>query len=157
MIRNFTTFIQNLYVKLKNPIFIKEISLIDDTYIIQPIIKLETNEDYNELTFNIYILDNSNSHYENENNDNSLIQSIKMLTDYSDKFPGIFLPILVATKQLLYNSVLIYNYHNSSNYVISNTGGISSYALNILIIDFLEKIIKMKKKFQVYEKYFLIF
>ena len=140
------TFIQNLYVKLKNPIFTKEISLIDDTYIIQPIIKLETNEDYNELTFNIYILDNSNSHYENENNDNSLIQSIKMLTDYNDKFPGIFLPILVATKQLLYNSVLIYNYHNSSNYVISNTGGISSYALNILIIDFLEKYYKNEKE-----------
>ena len=97
------TFI-NLYVKLKNPIFTKEISLIDDTYIIQPIIKLETNEDYNELTFNIYILDNSNSHYENENNDNSLIQSIKMLNDYNEKFPKIFLPILVATKQLLYNS-----------------------------------------------------
>ena len=153
----YMTFIQNLYVKLKNPIFTKEISLIDDTYIIQPIIKLETNEDYNELTFNIYILDNSNSHYENENNENSLIQSIKMLTDYNDKFPGIFLPILVATKQLLYNSVLIYNYHNSSNYVISNTGGISSYALNILIIDFLEKYYKNEKEISSLGKVFFDF
>ena len=153
----YMTFIQNLYVKLKNSIFTKDISLIDDTYIIQPIIKLETNEDYNELTFNIYILDNSNSHYENENNDNSLIQSIKMLTDYNDKFPGIFLPILVATKQLLYNSVLIYNYHNSSNYVISNTGGISSYALNILIIDFLEKYYKNEKEIPCLGKVFFDF
>ena len=154
----YMTFIQNLYVKLKNSIFTKDISLIDDTYIIQPILKLETNEDYNELTFNIYILDNSNSQsYENENNDNSLIQSIKMLNDYSEKFSKIFLPILVATKQLLYNSLLIYNYHNSTNYVISNTGGISSYALNILIIDFLEKYYKTEKEISSLGKVFFDF
>ena len=139
----YMTFIQSLFHKLKNSFFGKVIYL-EDTHVITPIIKLEVNEQNNILIYNIYTLDNTNYGDELKNlNDNSLLNSTIMTNEYNTKYKGKFIPLLLGLKQLLYNANLI------NNYYISNTdlniklgifnGGISSYALNVMLMSFLDE------------------
>jgi hypothetical protein len=139
----YMTFIQSLFHKLKNSFFGKVIYL-EDTHIITPIIKLEVNEQNNTLIYNIYILDNTNYGDELKNlNDNSLLNSIIMTNEYNNKYKGKFIPLLLGLKQLLYNANLINNYYNSNSEINMNMGiykgGISSYALNVMLMSFLDQ------------------
>jgi hypothetical protein len=82
--------------------------------------------------------------------DNSLIKSIILTNDYSNKYKGKFIPLLLGLKQLLFSANLISNYHSRNNEVnLDNINlninpaenfnrGISSYALNIMLMSFLD-------------------
>ena len=139
----YITFIQSLYHKLQNSFFAK-VFYLEDTHIITPIIKVETNEQNNTLIYNIYTLDNTNYGDDLKNlNDNSLLNSITMTNDYNTKYKGKFIPLLLGLKQLLYNANLINNYYNSNSEIYINmgtyNGGISSYALNVMLMSFLDQ------------------
>ena len=139
----YMNFIQSLFHRLKNTFFNKVIYL-EDTHIITPIIKLEVNEQNNILVYNIYTLDNTNFGDELKNvNDNSLLNSIIMTNEYNEKYKGKFIPLLLGIKQLLYNASLINNYYISNSEMNINlglyNGGISSYALNIMLMSFLDQ------------------
>jgi len=138
----YINFIQSLYHKLKNSFFAK-VFYLEDTHIITPIIKVEANEQFN-LIYNIYTLDNSSYGDDLKNlNDNSLLNSIIMTNNYNNKYKGKFIPLLLGLKQLLYTANLINNYHNSNTEINLNmgtyNGGISSYALNIMLMSFLDQ------------------
>ena len=138
----YMTFIQNLYHKLKS-LFCGNVLYLN-THIITPIIKVETNENNTNLIYNIYTFDNTNYGDDLKNlNDNSLLNSIIMTKEYNNKYKGKFIPLLLGLKQLLYNANLINNYYNINSELNINmpsyTGGISSYALNIMLMSFLDK------------------
>lgn len=141
----YMNFIKNLYQKLQNEIYGKVI-ILENTHIITPIIKVETNENNNNmnLIYNIYTLDNLNYGEELKNsNDNSLLNSIIMTNYYNNKYKGKFTPLLLAIKQLLYNGNIINNYYNINSELNINistyNGGISSYALNVMLMSFLDQ------------------
>ncbi len=139
----YMSFIQSLFHKLKNRFFGKVLYL-EDTHIITPIIKVETNENNINLIYNIYILDNTNYGDDLKNlNDNSLLKSLVMVNDYNNKYKGKYIPLLLGIKQILYNANLISNYYVSNselNINIGNyNGGISSYALNVMLMSFLDE------------------
>ena len=133
------TFSQILFHKLKN-IQLKVI-YINDTQIISPIIKLETGEQPNNIIYNIFVLENDNNYIENLD-DNSLLKSVKLSKEYINKYKEKYIPILLGIKQLLFSANLITNYYNINNVI--NMGnetyqiGISSYALNIMLMNFLD-------------------
>ena len=132
----YMNFIQNLFHKLKNG-FYGEVFYLEDTHIITPIIKVETNENNINLIYNIYILDNINYGDELRNlNDNSLLNSVIMTNEYNNKYKGKFIPLLLGLKQILYNANLINNYYNNRS---TYNEGISSYALNVLLMSFLDQ------------------
>ena len=141
----YMNFIKNLYQKLQNEIYGKVI-ILENTHIITPIIKVETKENNNNmnLIYNIYTLDNLNYGEELKNsNDNSLLNSIIMTNYYNNKYKGKFTPLLLAIKQLLYNGNIINNYYNINSELNINistyNGGISSYALNVMLMSFLDQ------------------
>ena len=139
----YMNFIKNLFQKLQNEIYGK-VMVLENTHIITPIIKVETNENNNNMSliYNIYTLDNLNYGEELKNaNDNSLLNSIIMTNYYNNKYKGKFIPLLLAIKQLLFNANLINNYYNNSelNITFSGGGGISSYALNVMLMSFLDQ------------------
>ena len=134
-------FIQNLLYKLKS---LFKVSYLKDTHIITPIIKVETNENNINLVYNIYTLDNTNYGEDLKNlSDNSLLNSVIMTKEYNNKYKDKFIPLLLGLKQLLYNTNLINNYNNiNSDLNINIAGykdGISSYALNIMLMSFLDQ------------------
>ncbi len=138
----YMTFIQSLLLKLKNKFFGKV--YLEETHIITPIIKVETNDNNNNLIYNIYILDNTSFGDDLKNlNDNSLLNGVLMVNEYNNKYKGKFIPLLLGIKQLLYNANLISNYYISNSELNINmgtyNGGISSYALNIMLMSFLEE------------------
>ena len=137
----YISFIQNLYQKLKISFFGK-VLFLEDTHIIYPIIKVEKTDQNNILIYNIYTLNNINYKDDLKNlNDNSLLNNIKMTNEYNIKYNGKFIPLLLGLKQLLYTNNLINNYHNSSSEINMGTynGGISSYALNVMLMSFLDE------------------
>ena len=135
---NSNNYSQILYHKLKNS-FLKVI-YISDTQIISPIIKLEAGEQPNNIIYNIFVLENDN--YLENLDDNSLLKSVKLSNEYIDKYKEKYIPILLGIKQLLYSAALIINYYNINNEInIGNENyqkGISSYALNIMLMNFLD-------------------
>ena len=138
----YMNFIQNLIHKLK-ALFYGKVLYLESTHIITPIIKVETNENNLNLIYNIYILDNTVEDLKNLN-DNSLLSSIIMTKDYNNKFKGKFIPLLLGIKQLLYSANLINNYYNTNselniNNIPTYNRGISSYALNIMLMSFLDQ------------------
>ena len=135
---NSNNYSQILYHKLKNT-FLKVI-YISDTQIISPIIKLEAGEQPNNIIYNIFVLENDN--YLENLDDNSLLKSVKLSNEYIDKYKEKYIPILLGIKQLLYSAALIKNYYNINSEInIGNENyqkGISSYALNIMLMNFLD-------------------
>ena len=139
--------IQRIFHKLKAT-FMKVI-YIDDLNIITPIIKIEIGEQQ-PLIYNIFVFDNTNFSEIKNLEDNSLIKSIILTNDYSNKYKGKFIPLLLGLKQLLFSANLISNYHTRNNEVnLDNINlninpaenfnrGISSYALNIMLMSFLD-------------------
>ena len=137
----YISFIQNLYQKLKISFFGK-VLFLEDTHIIYPIIKVEKTDQNNILIYNIYTLNSINYKDDLKNlNDNSLLNNIKMTNEYNIKYNGKFIPLLLGLKHLLYTNNLINNYHNSSSEINMGTynGGISSYALNVMLMSFLDE------------------
>ena len=131
----YISFIQNLLYKLKA--IYPNTKYSENTHIINPIIKVETNENNINLIYNIYILDNSNYGDDLRNlNDNSLLNSVIMTKDYNTKYKGKFIPLLLGIKQMLYNGNLIHNYYNNVN---NFNEGISSYAINVMLMSFLDQ------------------
>ena len=137
----YLSFIQNLFHKLKN--LFGKVLILEKTHIITPLIKVETSEG-NNLIYNIYTLDNTS--YGDDLKiltDNSLLNSIIMTNEYNNKYKGKFTPLLLGLKQLLYNANLINNYYNVNSEINMNmctyNGGISSYALNIMLMSFLDE------------------
>ena len=140
-------FIKRVYHKLKTS-FMKVV-FIDDLEIITPIIKIEIGEQQ-PLIYNIFIFDNTNFSEIKNLEDNSLIKSIILSNDYNNKYKGKFIPLLLGLKQLLFSANLISNYYSRKNEItIDNINlnlnpaenfnkGISSYALNILLMEFLD-------------------
>lgn len=120
---SYMTFIQTLFIKLKSATWIKMINLIDDIPLL-PKLKIDTDND-----ISIYLCVVSMS-------TNNFIKSGEIINQYSHKYEGIFTPMILALKQILFNSHLISNYNNNINL----TGGISSYALSILVISYLNSI-----------------
>ena len=95
------------------------------------------------LIYNIYTLDNTGDDLKNLN-DNSLLSSIIMTKDYNNKFKDKFIPLLLGIKQLLYSANLINNYYNTNselniNNIPTYNRGISSYALNVMLMSFLDQ------------------
>ena len=142
------TFIQRLFHKLKTS-FMKVV-YVDDLQIITPIIKLEIGEQQ-PLIYNIFVFDNTNFSEIKNLEDNSLIKSITLTNDYIAKYQEKFIPILLGLKQILYSDNLISNYYCSKNDInLDNINlnlnpeenfkkGISSYALNIMLMAFLDR------------------
>ena len=129
----YMNFIQNLFHKLKNG-FYGKVFYLEDTHIITPIIKVEVNENNITLIYNIYVFDNINYGDDLKNiNDNSLLNSVIMTNEYNNKYKGKFIPLLLGLKEILYNANLINNYYNNMN-----LEGISSYALNVMLMSFLD-------------------
>ena len=58
-----------------------------------------------------------------------------MTKDYNSKYKGKFIPLLLGIKQILYNANLIHNYYNNGNF----NDGISSYAINVMLMSFLDQ------------------
>ena len=138
----YISFIQNTFHKLKNSFFTQKVVILEDTQIITPIIKLETNDKNNNLIYNIYVLDNTNYEDDPKNlDDNSLLNSVIMTNEYNKKYKGNFIPLLLGLKQLLYNTNLISSYCNTHNEININSynGGISSYALSVMLMSFLDQ------------------
>ena len=140
-------FIQRLLYKLKAT-FMKVI-YIDDLSIITPIIKIEVGEQQ-PLIYNIFVFDNTNFSEIKNLEENSLIKSITLTEEYSTKYKGKFIPLLLGLKHLLFSANLIRNYYYRNNDINidnmnlnlnpdeSNNRGISSYALNIMLMAFLD-------------------
>ena len=141
-------FIQRLFHKLKTT-FMKVV-YIDDLQIITPIIKIEIGEQQ-PLIYNLFVFDNTNFSEIKSLEDNSLIKSILLANEYIARYQGKYIPLLLGIKQLLYSSNLISNYYSSRSNEISldninlnlnpneNFGrGISSYALNVMLMSFLD-------------------
>ena len=138
-------FIQRIFHKLKSSLM--NVYYFDDLQIITPIIKVEIGEP--SLIYNIFILDNTNFNEIKNVEDNSLIKSITLTNDYINKYKGKYIPLLLGLKQLLFSGHLIDNYHTRKNEInVENINlnmnqaererGISSYALNILLMNFLD-------------------
>ena len=140
-------FIQRLCHKLQSSNL--NVAYIEDLQIITPIIKIEVGEP--SLIYNIFVLDNTTFNEMKNLEDNSLIKSIILTNEYSTKYKGKFIPLLLGLKQLLYSANLIDNYYCSRNNEInvdninlnlnpneSYKRGISSYALNIMLMAFLD-------------------
>jgi predicted nucleotidyltransferase len=138
-------FIQRIFHKLKSSFM--NIFYIDDLQIITPVIKVEIGEP--SLIYNIFVLDNSNFNEIKNVEDNSLIKSIILTNDYINKYKGKYIPLLLGMKQLLFSGHFIDNYHSRKNDInVDNINlnlntaererGISSYALNILLMNFLD-------------------
>ena len=143
----YANFIQRLFHKLKSTF--GRVIIIDDLPIIRPIIKVEIG-DPNPLIYNIFIFDNTNFSEIKNLEDNTLIKSTSLSNEYSTKYQGKFIPLLLGLKQLLFSSNLITNYYCRNNDInIDNINininptenfnkGISSYALNIMLMAFLD-------------------
>ena len=140
-------FIQRLCHKLQSSNL--NVAYIEDLQVITPIIKIEVGEP--SLIYNIFVLDNTTFNEMKNLEDNSLIKSIILTNEYSTKYKGKFIPLLLGLKQLLYSANLIDNYYCSRNSEInvdninlnlnpneSYKRGISSYALNIMLMAFLD-------------------
>ena len=139
--------IQRIFHKLKSTFM--QVIYIDDLNIITPIIKMEIGE-VQPLIYNIFVFDNTNFSEIKNLEDNSLIKSIILTNDYSTKYKGKFIPLLLGLKHLLFSADLISNYHSRNNDInIDNINlninptenfnkGISSYALNIMLMSFLD-------------------
>ena len=140
-------FIQRLCHKLQSSNL--NVAYIEDLQVITPIIKIEVGEP--SLIYNIFVLDNTNFNEIKNLEDNSLIKSIILTNEYSTKYKGKFIPLLLGLKQLLYSANLIDNYYCNRNNEInvdninlnlnpneSYKRGISSYALNIMLMAFLD-------------------
>ena len=138
-------FIQRIFHKLKTSFM--NIYYIDDLQIITPVIKVEMGEP--SLIYNIFVLDNTNFNEIKNVEDNSLIKSIILTNDYMNKYKGKYIPLLLGIKQLLFSGHFIDNYHSKKNDInVDNIAlnlnptererGISSYALNILLMNFLD-------------------
>ena len=139
-------FIQRLYHKLQSSNL--NVAYIEDLQVITPIIKIEVGEPC--LIYNIFVLDNTNFNEIKNLEDNSLIKSIILTNEYSTKYKGKFIPLLLGLKQLLYSANLIDNYYCRNNEInVDNINlninpnetykrGISSYALNIMLMAFLD-------------------
>ena len=140
-------FIQRLCHKLQSSNL--NVAYIEDLQVITPIIKIEVGEP--SLIYNIFVLDNTTFNEMKNLEDNSLIKSIILTNEYSTKYKGKFIPLLLGLKQLLYSANLIDNYYCSRNNEInvdninlnlnpneSYKRGISSYALNIMLMAFLD-------------------
>ena len=140
----YINFFQNLFHKLKNSIYGK-VFYLEDTQIITPIIRVESSDNNINLVYNIYILENTNYGEEVRNlDDNSLLNSVKMTNEYNIKYKGKFIPLLLGLKQILYNANLINNYNSNNtnsdlNINLRTYKGISSYALNVMLMSFLDE------------------
>ena len=141
----YSNFIQRIIHKLKS--LFMNLDYIDDRQILTPLIKVEIGEP--SLIYNIFVLDNTNFNEIKNVEDNSLIKSITLTNDYINKYKGKYIPLLLGLKQLLFSGHLIDNYHSRKNEInvdninlnINQTErerGISSYALNILLMNFLD-------------------
>ena len=141
----YSNFIQRIIHKLKS--LFMNLDYIDDRQILNPLIKVEIGEP--SLIYNIFVLDNTNFNEIKNVEDNSLIKSITLTNDYINKYKGKYIPLLLGLKQLLFSGHLIDNYHSRKNEInvdninlnINQTErerGISSYALNILLMNFLD-------------------
>ena len=141
----YSNFIQRIIHKLKS--LFMNLDYIDDRQILTPLIKVEIGEP--TLIYNIFVLDNTNFNEIKNVEDNSLIKSITLTNDYINKYKGKYIPLLLGLKQLLFSGHLIDNYHSRKNEInvdninlnINQTErerGISSYALNILLMNFLD-------------------
>ena len=141
----YNTFVQTVFIKLQSLHNVKNITLIEENVHV-PKIKLDTTDN----TVN----NSNNCTYNNNNNDitcyicvvnNTLLQhnnifnrSTDIVKSYITKYEGVLKPLVLAIKHLLYNSLLISNYHNDYNV----NGGISSYAIVIWVIYFLNNLSK---------------
>ena len=141
----YSNFIQRIIHKLKS--LFMNLDYIDDRQILTPLIKVEIGEP--SLIYNIFVLDNTNFNEIKNVEDNSLIKSITLTNDYINKYKGKYIPLLLGLKQLLFSGHLIDNYHSRKNEInVDNINlninqpererGISSYALNILLMNFLD-------------------
>ena len=142
----YANFIQKLCHKLQSSGI--KVEYIDDCDIITPIIKIKVGEP--SLVYNLFVFDNTNFSEIKNLEDNSLIKSIILTNEYANKYKEKFIPLLLGIKQLLYSANLINNYYYRNNDInmdninmnLNNnenyTRGISSYALNIMLMSFLD-------------------
>ena len=136
----YNTFIQTVFIKLQSLPNLKNITLIEENVHI-PKIKLDTNDNtsnssnsnYSDLTCYICVVNNTLLQ-----NNNIFNRSTDIVKSYISKYDGVLKPLVLAIKHILYNSLLISNYHNDYNV----NGGISSYAIVIWVIYFLNNLLK---------------
>ena len=84
-----------------------------------------------EIIYNLLIVESNNSN----GNDHNYIKSVLLINKYINKYKDKFIPILLSLKQILYNGNVLKNYWKKND---KKVGGIDSYALNILLMNFLD-------------------
>ena len=119
----YNNFNQRVKNKLKNS-FLK-----NDIKIRNNIVKIAKKE--SEIIYNLLIIESNNSN----GNDHNFIKSALLTNKYSNKYKDKFIPILLSLKQILYNGNVLKNYWKKND---KKVGGIDSYALNILLMNFLD-------------------
>ena len=119
----YNNFSQRIKNKLKNSFLKNDIKIRNNN---MKIIKKDS-----EVIYNLLIIENNNS----DGNDNNYIKSVLLINKYSTKYKDKFIPILLSLKQILYNGNLLKNYWKKND---KRVGGIDSYALNILLMNFLD-------------------
>ena len=120
---SYMTLIQTLFIKLKSATWIASIILVDDIGVL-PKIKITTNDNINIFICVVTSVNN-----------NSLIKSVDIVNEFENEYKDVLIPFVLSIKMLLHNALLISNVNNNVN----NNGGISSYALTMLIISFLKR------------------
>ena len=135
----YINFIQSFFHKLKSTFF-QKVYILENTHYISPIIKIDTSEQNINLIYNIYVLEANYIEDIKNLNDNRLLNSVIMTNEYNEKYKGKFIPILLGLKQLLYTANLINNYYNNHSEInITYNDGISSYALSVMLMSFLDE------------------
>ena len=119
----YNNFSQRIKNKLKNSFLKNDIKIRNNN---MKIIKKDS-----EVIYNLLIIENNNS----DGNDNNYIKSVLLINKYSTKYKDKFIPILLSLKQILYSGNLLKNYWKKND---KRVGGIDSYALNILLMNFLD-------------------
>lgn len=122
---NYMSLIHTISLKLKNLSWVYSINIIEEMVYL-PKIKIECNEQANSLTCFICIVNNQIA-------SNSLLKTTEIINNYSKKYENILIPLVLALKEVLYNGNLISNYPANNN----SAGGICSYALTIMLINYL--------------------
>ena len=119
----YNNFNQRVKNKLKNSFLKNDIKIRNNN------VKISKKE--SEIIYNLLIIESNNSN----GNDHNFIKSALLTNKYSNKYKDKFIPILLSLKQILYNGNVLKNYWKKND---KKVGGIDSYALNILLMNFLD-------------------
>ncbi len=119
----------SLMIKLQNSNWVESVQMIEEN-LLQTKIKVVVAGSKNKpINFYLCVI-NINS----EQNDFNYIKSTELMNKYLQQYDKVLLPLILALKQILYNSSMIAN----SNTNVNMNGGMSSFALSIIVISFLD-------------------